>query len=424
MAKGLPLVLVANLAFSVDYSMIMPTGWQYVQELGGSHMFYGALIAAFPTGRMSLLLLVGYWSDKRGFRVPFFVVFLLSIMGGCLYGSAYALGSKWYAMLGRFLSGCGASHPLSAWAARSYTAEKRIHLEQLQRSAQLFGSIAGPTVNLFIAGLDAHTGFFILNSRTWAGYLPALISFLLMIGFLFFVSEPSDSDIQLQAHEDSILSNTSPIVRLWRSGAWVFLLIAFGTNFQIAAIDTVLAPLLSKYLGFGLTQNCIVFAGLGMVAFLSSVACLLALQCGVTAPRIITVGACTNVLGAIGCSVSMWQAPDTVNIPLFLAAASLSIFCILGYAGPAGGMYQQVGGNRQGLFNGVYTMAFAFGRPLGSILGSELLGGGPFLFCTVPVALSTIAIVAFRWKVADYTHHTRPVVCVATMNQSNSFLEY
>eukprot|EP00927_Polykrikos_kofoidii_P000891 TRINITY_DN10335_c0_g1_i2.p1 TRINITY_DN10335_c0_g1~~TRINITY_DN10335_c0_g1_i2.p1 ORF type:complete len:456 (+),score=32.73 TRINITY_DN10335_c0_g1_i2:99-1370(+) len=420
MAKGLPLILAANLAFSVDYSMVMPTGWQYVQELGGSQMFYGCLIGAFPIGRMSLLLLVGYWSDKRGFRAPFVVGFLLSIMGGCLYGSAYKLESKWFAMVGRFVSGCGATAPLSAWAARSYSAEQRSQLESLQRSAQLFGTVAGPAVNWFIVDVDFQSGFIILNSRTLAGYLPALLSLMLMIGFLFFVSEPPEPDILLD-QTDSVLTNTSPIERLRLSGGWIFLLIAFHTNFQIAAIDTILAPLLSKYLGFGLTDNSGVFAGLGMIALLSTVTCLLALRSGVTPHRIITIGACVNVVGAVCCGVSMWQFPDTVHIPLFLFAASLSIFCLLGYAGPCGGMYQQVCGNRQGLLGAVYTMAFAFGRPVGSFVGGQLLDNGPLIFCIAPAVLSTLAIVAFRCQLADYMNLTQPTIEVAAMMQSNSF---
>jgi len=110
--------MLANLVIAVDYSLIMPTGSDYItKDLGADGVFYGVTIAAFPVGRMCLLLLMGHWSDKQGFRGPFGTTFLFGIAGGLIYGLASGAQSKYLALLGRFFGGLGATGPYSAWAA-------------------------------------------------------------------------------------------------------------------------------------------------------------------------------------------------------------------------------------------------------------------------------------------------------------------
>merc|ERR1712000_402326 len=107
----------------------------------------------------------------------------------------------------------------------------------MQKSMNLLGVIVGPALNAFVSGLDVEIGPFYLNARTAAGYCPALLSIILLVGCFFYIEEPPAIEQTSQGE------SRNPFKGLLTSGAWVCLLLAFQTNLQLAAIDTVLADL-------------------------------------------------------------------------------------------------------------------------------------------------------------------------------------
>lgn len=395
---GLPWVLLLNMVVAIDYSLIMPTGWQYISEMNGSEMFYGMTIAAFPIGRLCLLLPMGAWSDKRSFSGPFCTSISFGCFGGLFYGLASACQCRWLALLGRFLNGCGATAPTSAWAAYVYPPAKRVQIESVQKASQLFGVVLGPAINVFFTRLDYKWGFLLINPRTMAGYAPALLNMVILVGFLRCVGEPPRST-------ERTSSNVAPLKQLWQAGAFVCLLCAFHTNLQITAVDVVVSPLTSAHLGWDLLENSSMFAGIAILSLLGAVLGMVANRRGMSAMHIILIGAVLNLASTCALCIALLQAPQTVPMPLFMVSGACMILSILIYAGPTGGVYQQACGNSQGLLGGIYSMAYASGRPVGALLAGALLGGSPLPMCFVLIFFVTLALglLLLFWRRLDRT---------------------
>lgn len=395
---GLPCVLMMNAVAAIDYSLIMPTGWQYISELGGSEMFYGITIAAYPIGRLCVLLPMGAWSDVRPFRAPFCTACIFGCIGGCIYGLAAPCQNRWLALIGRFLNGCGATAPTSAWAARAYPPSKRVQIESLQKSAQLIGVMLGPALNVFFTQLDLKAGFLEINPRTCAGYAPAFFNILLLIGFLRYVGEPPRSTERTSA-------DSSPLRQLGQSGSWVCLVIAVHSNLQITAVDVIVSPMTSQHLGFNLLQNSFLFAGMAILALIGAVLGIVADKKGVGPLKIMLAGALLNLVSTCFICLSLLKAPDVLPMEIFMPAAACMIIAILIYGGPTGGVYQQACGNAQGLLGAIYTMAYASGRPIGAILAGGLLAGDVLPFCCVSILLvcSSVGLQCLMWERLDRT---------------------
>mmetsp|Transcript_82272 Transcript_82272/g.145806 ORF Transcript_82272/g.145806 Transcript_82272/m.145806 type:complete len:432 (-) Transcript_82272:28-1323(-) len=395
---GLPWVLLLNAVIAIDYSLIMPTGWQYISEMHGSEMFYGMTIAAFPIGRLCLLLPMGAWSDRRPFSGPFCTSISFGCLGGIIYGLASVCHCKWFALLGRFLNGCGATAPTSAWAAYAYPPAKRVQIESIQKASQLIGVVLGPAINVFFTRLDYKLGFLEFNARTCAGYFPALLNIVLLLGFWRCVGEPP-RDLPRTT------SNVAPLKQLWQAGACVCLLCAFHTNLQITAVDVVISPLTSAHLGWDLLDNSSLFAGMAILSLIGAVLGLLANRRGMAAMHIMLVGAILNLASTCALCIALLKAPGVISMQLFMASGAIMIVAILIYAGPTGGVYQQACGTSQGLLGGIYSMAYASGRPIGALLAGALLSGSPLPMCFALVffVIFAISLQLLFWRRLDRT---------------------
>merc|ERR1712019_206761 len=76
----------------------------------------------------------------------------------------------------------------------------------------------------------------------------------------------------------------------------------------------------------------------------------------------------------------------------FFAFGIVSVLSILSYGGSTGGLYQQACGDAQGLLGGLYSMAWALGRPVGAMFGGMLLNSNAVVFCVTPVACVTVSL--------------------------------
>eukprot|EP00929_Paragymnodinium_shiwhaense_P108266 TRINITY_DN74598_c0_g1_i1.p1 TRINITY_DN74598_c0_g1~~TRINITY_DN74598_c0_g1_i1.p1 ORF type:complete len:449 (-),score=54.63 TRINITY_DN74598_c0_g1_i1:40-1386(-) len=416
--RGLLWILAANVAVAVDYSLAMPTCWKYVESLGGSEDIYGLTIAAFPIGRICLLLLIGFWSDNHGFRSPFRLCFILSIVGGTVYGLASASGLLHMALAGRLIAGTGATAPLSAWAARSYAPAKRVRIESMQKTAQLLGVMLGPALNITFVDLDLELGFLRFTPETMAGYAPALINVILLWGFEFCVSDPTKDHSPWSAAVPTSFRVGRLYDQVVDSGAWVCMVLAFGCNLQVAAIDTIATPLVEQHLGWTLTGASLMFGALAGVSFVGAVLGILANKRGIGPMRIIFSSCVLNLFGCIFVAWSLWQAPSLVNMSILMPSAALVCMATLLYSGPCGGVFQLACGNAQGLLGGLYMMAFAGGRPVGAILAGRLLGGQPTALCMTLVALNVVVLLlqAANWSRLKQTERlgaSESVVCMS-----------
>lgn len=54
---------------SIEYGIIMPSLWTYLQSLDGSQTQLGFCLASFSSARLLALPLVGFWADRRTIKV-------------------------------------------------------------------------------------------------------------------------------------------------------------------------------------------------------------------------------------------------------------------------------------------------------------------------------------------------------------------
>jgi predicted MFS family arabinose efflux permease len=260
----------------------------------------------------------------------------------------------------------------------------------------LMGVIVGPALNAFVANLDVRAGpedapVFVLNAETAAGYFPAILSFILFVGTLLCVEEPPPMEESSSDEEED-----GPSKVLCSTGAWICLLLAFQTNLQLAAIDTILADLNEKVLGWDIVDNSIAFAIIAVMCLVGAALAMILLNKGSKCTTVIAIGLMFNFFVSVP---GMWAVANydvddpeksKPRMPLFLIMGAFQCIAIMFYTGPTGGIYQQACGKKQGLLGGLYLMFFAGGRPCGAMLGSTLLSGNTMamvILTPVPIAL-------------------------------------
>jgi len=101
---------VDTFIMNVEYSCLMPTVYDYTISLNGDAKFFGYVLATFSLVRMCVFIPIGWWADKRSFREVYCCTAAVGFIGCFIYGAAGALGSKWWLLIGRALTGLGASN--------------------------------------------------------------------------------------------------------------------------------------------------------------------------------------------------------------------------------------------------------------------------------------------------------------------------
>jgi len=92
--KYLVALAIVGIVDSISYMVVAPSLIFYVLENGGTKYSYGIIMSVFSFSSFCFKPVVGYWSDKEGFRIPYFVSITLAILGGFLYVLASALPSS------------------------------------------------------------------------------------------------------------------------------------------------------------------------------------------------------------------------------------------------------------------------------------------------------------------------------------------
>lgn len=105
---------VVGLADAISYMLVTPSLVFYVSQNGGTMHQYGIIMSAFSFSSFIAKPALGWWSDKKGFRVPYASSLVLALLGGILYVAASALPRGAIAvnaiLAARLLGGCGGAN--------------------------------------------------------------------------------------------------------------------------------------------------------------------------------------------------------------------------------------------------------------------------------------------------------------------------
>ncbi|XP_026547223.1 major facilitator superfamily domain-containing protein 8-like, partial [Notechis scutatus] len=157
------------LSGGIEYAVILPTIWAYLQKLNAEPYYLGLALSAFSFAGLITGPFFGYWSD-RTHRTKGSIMFanLFQIAGNFMY---FVGGSKWMLLSSRLVAGVGtgAGASIFGYLTRSTTSQERSKVFAAVMACRQVGLLIGPACNLFLRLCNFHLGPFVVNKFTSPG---------------------------------------------------------------------------------------------------------------------------------------------------------------------------------------------------------------------------------------------------------------
>ncbi|XP_072245443.1 major facilitator superfamily domain-containing protein 8 [Leuresthes tenuis] len=169
----------------VEYAVILPTIWRYLQTLDAAPYFLGLTLSAFSLSGLLSGPLFGHWSDRTQ-TTKKIILFanLFEVVGNLMYFMGY---SKWLLLSSRLVAGigAGAGSSIFGFLTRSTAPEDRATVFAAVMACRQAGLLIGPAFNIFLRLCDFHVGPFIVNKYTAPGLFMCLLWILLQFAVVF-----------------------------------------------------------------------------------------------------------------------------------------------------------------------------------------------------------------------------------------------
>lgn len=169
----------------VEYAVILPTIWRYLQTLGAAPYFLGLGLSAFSLSGLLSGPLFGHWSDRtRTTKNIILFANLFEVVGNFMYFMGY---SKWLLLSSRLVAGIGtgAGSSIFGFLTRSTAPEDRSTVFAAVMACRQAGLLIGPAFNIFLRLCDFHLGPFVVNKYTAPGLFMCLLWILLQLAVVF-----------------------------------------------------------------------------------------------------------------------------------------------------------------------------------------------------------------------------------------------
>ena len=159
---------------AIEGTISIPSLWQYIDSLGGTHEDYGYCVAAFAFFRVAAMGLFGMWVDSRGYKEVWVVSLLISMIAGFVYsaGPTFGVGTV---VAGRSILGAMSAQSVAtqAFVSTNTSLADRTKYMSINSLVSNVLTAAGPVFNLLIVALPHFTvrvfGLdFVFNSFTCA----------------------------------------------------------------------------------------------------------------------------------------------------------------------------------------------------------------------------------------------------------------
>ncbi|XP_072030196.1 major facilitator superfamily domain-containing protein 8-like [Amphiura filiformis] len=170
----------------VEYAIIMPSLYLYIQDLGGSPSYLGIVLSAFSFSGLLVAPIFGTIQDKlRRTKILIVIANLFEIIGNFMYFMGFNL---WFLLLSRLVAGVGAGVQSTIFAqiSRSTHEEDRASAISLALAAKQVGLLLGPGFNLFLVKIHFWIGPFEVNQFTSPGLFMFILWILAELFFIFF----------------------------------------------------------------------------------------------------------------------------------------------------------------------------------------------------------------------------------------------
>uniref|UniRef100_A0A8C9RME5 Major facilitator superfamily (MFS) profile domain-containing protein n=1 Tax=Scleropages formosus TaxID=113540 RepID=A0A8C9RME5_SCLFO len=277
----------------VEYAVILPTVWRYLQTLGAAPYFLGLGLSAFSLSGLLSGPVFGHWSDRtRTTKNIVLLANIFEIVGNFMYFMGF---SKWLLLSSRLVAGvgAGAGSSIFGFLAWSTAPEDRATVFAAVMACRQAGLLIGPAFNVFLRLCDFRLGPFVVNKYTSPGLFMCAMWVLLQILVVFMYwdvppPDPGSQDMDMGEVGDEVKPlvpaaeapdscygtvNEQPevrvtpddeIVKLLREEVVVLLTAQFITLFNQTALETMVTPLTQRYFGFGELENSVMYCLCGV----------------------------------------------------------------------------------------------------------------------------------------------------------------
>ncbi|XP_031430200.1 major facilitator superfamily domain-containing protein 8-like [Clupea harengus] len=168
----------------IEYAVILPTIWRYLQTMGAEPYFLGLSLSAFSLSGLLSGPLFGFWSD-RSHTTKKIILFanLFEVVGNFMYFMGY---SKWLLLASRLIAGIGtgAGSSIFGFLTRSTAPEDRSTVFAAVMACRQAGLLIGPAFNLFLRLFDFQLGPFTVNKYTSPGIFMCFMWILLQFAVM------------------------------------------------------------------------------------------------------------------------------------------------------------------------------------------------------------------------------------------------
>ncbi|XP_056421643.1 major facilitator superfamily domain-containing protein 8-like [Hyla sarda] len=305
----------------IEYAVILPTVWMYLQSLDAQPFFLGLVLSAFSLTELLSGPVFGYWSDRTGTTKH---VILLSNCFEIAGNFMYFIGiSKWFLLGSRLVAGVGAGAGASifGYLTRRSSSKDRIPVFAMAMACRQAGLLIGPAFNVFLRYCTFQIGPFHIDKFSAPGIFMCILWTLMqfVVVFMFYdlppmppelpqehdpllkqtdiqsplygaincVHDPSSNQDDFSSMENSNTSTSAsitnnniccqrsesdgtrkkPMMGLIKEEIVVLLTAQFVTFFNQTALETLVTPLAQTYLGFEDLQNSLLyfFCGIEML---------------------------------------------------------------------------------------------------------------------------------------------------------------
>ena len=214
---------VRRFTVGINYAIIIPSLWFYLESFNAPYYFLGLGIAADSIVGLLVAPAVGKICDiTRRIKIIGSVTICLDIAGNIVYALPLHV---YMPILGRCISGLGSGYVSALYGevARVTTPDERTRIVTILEGVRLLGITIGPSFNLFLQSFDFYIGSWKVDKRTAPGFFMAIIWCLVLVIHLLTVYNLTKDykDFEAEFHSngpDGLIDNGTNDTRKLPSG--------------------------------------------------------------------------------------------------------------------------------------------------------------------------------------------------------------
>ncbi|EDQ90232.1 uncharacterized protein MONBRDRAFT_31978 [Monosiga brevicollis MX1] len=399
----------------VEYAVILPSAWLYLQHLGADHKFWlSASISAFSLANFVFSPIYGRIADRFSTRSILIISNCFEIVGNLLYLVANDTYSNVEA---RFIAGMGAAAGAAIFAFIIRCASSPMEVNSNMgwiMTARAVGLIVGPAFNFLLVKVDFHIGALHVTPLNSPGLLMLIVWIICQILCVFVFKDMPSAPVtrnlnviaedKPSAPEEEDSPRCSEYLNL---GVISLLLVQFLNMFNQTAYETFLTPFTLATFHWKQTANSISFIATAVLAIGTYYTMIRIQRKYNIADRIeITIGITLQLVGFF----LFWLMPshDTGDVWKFIFS---SVIFVIGlpfvYIAPA--LQAKLTTKRaQGLGQGIRRSVVSAAQIIGPLWATLSDHRDAFWGGMVGLTAFSLVVLALSWKQIKFVMPTLP----------------